>query len=911
MQKYIVYFAVTLLAAGLVFASGMIKQNPEFIAGFRASDDCTAETLSCKIMASVYKDAVDITHGLNRQGVDKADLPIVRIYMDEGAIAKLDAKRKSVLDKTRPIHISESEDWVKATVLVDSGEAEERSKVSLRLKGDWGDHMNHPSKLSFRIKTRSGGYLLGLKTFSIQHPKARAFEREPMLQNHMRQHGIVAPRYRFVDVRINDYPIGVMALEEHFRKEMLEAQNRRDGPILAFDEDTMWAQWDINYNGANPISNGLKSFSPSRDTPIKDFREARFRRGTIPTNNALRGHALMRDFFRGKIAAREALDFDKFSKYWVLMNVWGGCHAAVWHNRRYYYNPISGLLEPISYDNVPSLRGRALRTELRYCAPADVKAALQDPLFREKVVDFAAQLSAEFQSEEFKASLVQQQAHYDGLLGLEDLGQWPAVYTPELLTERLLLFLRRVNEDQNFLTKTGAAKRPNPENFVASSFFKTQDQYATHMSAFYIPSGIDKGRLVMRNLTPHPLEVRDLYFRGKRKRKASVPFEVVSFPSVLESISANSQDIEIADELIAGKDTLTIEYLYRGEVFEHTVSLQFENYDSGFSDTPIRALQAVLGNGQVNHQTKEIMVRAGTYDFRESISLPYGWRTTIMPGAVLNFHNGSLFKLQGRLMIQGTADNPVIMNVNTNLTFRDIGAWGGLLVSKSPERSSVKHLVLNGTGEDNLANRQGFYGMTGCLSFFESDVTITDSEFHDAQCEDALNIVKSDFILDGIVISKARADAFDSDFSTGLIKRSKFLNIGNDGIDVSGTKLELDRVTAEGIGDKAVSVGEKSELYASGVDVDGAVLGIASKDLSDALVENSTFDHISGTALITYIKKAEYGASSIECRACRFGEAAAITGRQDGTRIIVNGSEDRRGYLSEQQVSDAGLAEAG
>ena len=190
------------------------------------------------------------------------------------------------------------------------------------------------------------------------------------------------------------------------------------------------------------------NFIAYRDAAIKDYRAARYARGTIPTNNALRGQALMRDFYRGRIPAREAVDFDKLAKYWVLTNVWGGCHGTAWHNRRYYYSPISGLLEPVSYDNVPAFA----KAEFRYCVPEDVKAALKDPLFREKVVIFASELNEEFQSDMFRESLADQQAYYDNLLELEDFAGRRAVYTPEFLTENLVLFLGKLDKGRQHWT---------------------------------------------------------------------------------------------------------------------------------------------------------------------------------------------------------------------------------------------------------------------------------------------------------------------------------------------------------------------------------------------------------------------------------------------------------------------------
>ena len=401
MKKIISAFLIVLMAASLLLISAGLKGKGDGIVGYVEKFDaaCGGAPLICDASASVLKELHNSGAGIKRAALSKDELPVVRIYMDDGSVEKLDAKRKSVLSKLRPIHIAENDDWVKATIVVEYADKKERSKVSLRLKGDWGDHLEHPKKLSFRIKTRSGGYLFGMKSFSIQHPTTRNYGREPLLLDHMRQNDILAPRYSFTDVYINDFPVGVMAMEEHFRKEMIEAQNRRDGPLLAINEDPVWEQWNINYNSVPAAGDGGFNFIGVRDSMVKDFNKSKFERGTIPTNNSIRGHALLRDFLDGKVSSREAFDYEKLSRHWILINIWGGCHSAVWHNRRFYFNPISGLLEPLSFDNIPSPEA------FKVCSGFDVKAALNDPQFLTQLNISAEAIYEQLSSDAFYETL--------------------------------------------------------------------------------------------------------------------------------------------------------------------------------------------------------------------------------------------------------------------------------------------------------------------------------------------------------------------------------------------------------------------------------------------------------------------------------------------------------------------------
>ena len=70
-------------------------------------------------LRTIRKDIAVFRYEIRRSSIDKNDLPVVRIYMSDGAVAKLNEKRNAVLAKERPIHISDRKDWVRARVIVE------------------------------------------------------------------------------------------------------------------------------------------------------------------------------------------------------------------------------------------------------------------------------------------------------------------------------------------------------------------------------------------------------------------------------------------------------------------------------------------------------------------------------------------------------------------------------------------------------------------------------------------------------------------------------------------------------------------------------------------------------------------------------------------------------------------------
>ncbi|MGY8927818.1 MAG: CotH kinase family protein, partial [Flavobacteriales bacterium] len=80
----------------------------------------------------------------------------------------------------------------------------------------------------------------GLKSFSIQNPNTRSFMSEWFAHKLFEKEDVLTTKYIFVPVIINGQKMGVYALEEHFDKQLLEARNRREAPIVKFDEEGVW-----------------------------------------------------------------------------------------------------------------------------------------------------------------------------------------------------------------------------------------------------------------------------------------------------------------------------------------------------------------------------------------------------------------------------------------------------------------------------------------------------------------------------------------------------------------------------------------------------------------------------------------------------------------------------------------------
>jgi hypothetical protein len=220
------------------------------------------------------------------------------------------------------------------------------------------------------------------------------------------------------------------------------------------------------------------------------------------------------------------------------------------------------------------------------------------------------------------------------------------------------------------------------------------------------------------------------------------------------------------------------------------------------------------------------------------------------------------------------------------------------------EQSAMLHTIVRDTHGVAL----GDWNLTGGVNFYASSVTIEDSQFVGSHGEDALNIIHSEFEILGMEISETASDAFDADFSTGWVDNSRFSNIGTagggDAIDVSGSEIIVRNTILQDVSDKALSVGERSEMSVTNVTIANVGTGAAAKDGSTLTIKDSTIRAASFAALTAYIKKPEYGPATITADNVTIEATETAALAQTGNQITVDGEA-----VAEQDVDVDALYE--
>jgi hypothetical protein len=159
---------------------------------------------------------------------------------------------------------------------------------------------------------------------------------------------------------------------------------------------------------------------------------------------------------------------------------------------------------------------------------------------------------------------------------------------------------------------------------------------------------------------------------------------------------------------------------------------------------------------------------------------------------------------------------------------------------------------------DKDSKKEGLnsFNITNCFTIYNSHFKSTKLKASNAFCEDAINIVNSNGLIEEMHISNTTADAFDGDFSNLTIKNIFTENAGNDCLDVSSGNYVIQKAILHNCKDKGVSVGEYSSADLSNFFINKSEIGVASKDSSTTYINNINISDTK-SCLAAYKKKQE------------------------------------------------------
>ncbi len=749
----------------------------------------------------------------------------INITISEKGLKKIKNKRSDALSKG--VLISKDDDLINGTVRINN---EDDQKVELRLKGDWTDHLKHENKWSYRLIMKGETTFKGMRKFSIQHPIVRNYLWEWLFNKTVKDNGIIGLRYTYSDVVLNikdttttKIPMGIMAIEESFDKILIENNKKREGILLAFDESLLWKDRERQRILGLENQAQSKELHTPKNAQIKVFNQNKVLSDPKLLKQFNTAKDLLEGLRDGHYTISEVFDVELLSTYVALSNLFGGSHGIIWHNLRIYYNPITNKLEPVSFD---SNSGRRIDKLYQY------PMSSEDTLFQEKVLEKLALVS----STEFINNLITN--HVDEFKSLKTslFSEFNKDIDLDILTHNSNFIKKKINPAVLItadLLSYNEKKMQLEINNVSGQ--PVTIEYLTDVEGRVLSSNTPS--ITIKEKTKHIIDFElSKYFINafvsKKNKKG-----VFNYPKDVQKLRISHH--------IAGvnlKRKALIKPYGKNQKLEQSVALYKKSQLSNYQD-----FDFITQTSET-----ELLFKTGSYILSKNLVIPKDFRITIEPGFSLDIKNNASILSYASISSKGTQEMPIKFHSSDS-------TGGGIFITNATEKSIVDYTYF-----ENLSNPNSTaWSVSGAVNFHESEVAITNAIFANNRCEDALNIIRSEFTLTDTLFENTKSDSFDGDFVTGNIERCTFINSGNDSIDVSGSELNLKDIVVTNPSDKAISAGENSAITGENIKISGGEIGVVSKDLSTVNLDKlSIIDTRLG--LSAFQKKTEYGVAQIQ-----------------------------------------------
>ena len=721
------------------------------------------------------------------------------------------------------INLPGPDDYVPARIRHDG----ETLQARMRLKGIYPDHWNDDRKWSYQIKLKGDRTLFGMDRFSIQHPKNRDYIYEWLFLRALEDEGLIALRFRFVDVVINGEDYGIYSLVEHFGRRVLENNHRRVGPIIGFNKDLMLAEYARRNREGVGAYNTKGAFLAAY---IDGIQTRGIEEGSPEEELYLKATTLLEAFRTRRLAASQVFDVEKMARALALKALFAA-REFDWRDLKFYYDPIASRLEPIVAEvhssPHPRIPGWWLNDGDREFRESFTRLLFADEdLFRAYLTELSRMTEPPYLEALFKRH---QSELVENLTILAT--EFPKYeFTPETLMS-IQKQVRAILNPQNALH---AYYSHRDERGVILELGNIQ-----HLPLEIVAVETADGR----RLSPEEPTV----LAGKRAVEL-VDYDAVAF-AVPEGMGRLDRNLSLVFRVLGSEEER------RTRVFPWPhLREDFLEKDPIRSATDLREVEFL----DVNEDLKEIRLLPGRAVLRHALTIPPGYTVRAFGGTELLLAEEGLILSYSPFRFEGSPDEPIRIEA-------DGGPGQGIVLLKTAEESVFKYVSFRGLA---APSRSG-WSLTGALTFYEADVRFEGCTFESNQTgDDLVNIVRSRFSITDSRFVDSRADALDVDFSEGQIERTLFARSGNDAIDTSGSRVRIRDVAIHGAGDKGLSFGEESRIEAERVLIRGARLGIASKDRSTARLMDVEITQ-SGTGVAVYQKKPQFGPAQLTLHGLR------------------------------------------
>ncbi|MFC2030357.1 CotH kinase family protein [Chloroflexota bacterium] len=788
--------------------------------------------------------------------VESQALPALHLELEDKAYQALAAYREAAF---REGSIApDARDWVEARFRFGS----ESVPAHLRLAGDSAAHWRQ-EKWSYQARTQGDGTVMGMRQFSLQSPATVGLLNGWLYGKAMRREGILAPRFTFVRLIMNDADWGVYALVEGLSEEMLEAQGRGGGILARFEREPSGQTanlsdevWDVDPDPVVTSSHELADGDPGLAEQGRTALQ------------------LLRAFQRQQLAPSEVFDAQIMGRYLAHVNLWGARYGLELRNQHYYFDPSTLWIEPIASDGHPLSGEDAARFDLaQYDDLSIMEAYAQEALvitrpeyleglqraYGESLDRLRATLLREFDPVDLNPpwiSLAERQAEFSAALRPARpvhayLGsKLPVADDPDGTVDLLVASLAKFPLVVRQVRSGDRAVEVQSDWVPEADVDKLYEQAIP--SLVLRPSAGDAPRYITLQLPTHAIEQLR--------------------PSGSASISGT---LQVVAHVVGVDEWMQV------EVQEDVPSP---------AEAPVTPTQPTIEEALERYPFLEpadepgyLELKPGTWQVEGDLVLPDGIGLLALQPSTLEFDPSAVLFSTGPLVLRGPIDEGIGLVPKED-------HWAGLFVrTAEPERASELHNVeiLATSG----VHRAGWSSKAGA-TFDGSPVALKGCRLSDSVAKTALHIVGTSFELEDTEFDAIFGDAFVGDTVRGSVRQTSFRDVLGTAIDLTDSDAVMEDVRLLRTLGTGIRAGQGSTVVAEGTRAENVAIAIVSTDGSRVEALDTSIAQAWTAGFAAYTTGPEQRPASIVADGVMFqDQLSPVTLVQRGCSVTIDGVE--------------------
>jgi len=718
-------------------------------------------------------------------------------------------------------------------------------KTNIRLKGDRAIHYEVKERSSYRFKLKKNNYYKGMNSFSVQKPRIRNYIWEWIFHEFNYELNSIKLKYEFINLKINGSKKGLYVIEELFSNNLLEKNGRRAGPIFGlnenfstmFDESKLDAYQEKYWN--NELNKEIFLIAKAKILKIKDR--------DLPLN--------------------QIFDIEKWANYFAICDVLGTPHGFLAKSVKMYYNPITGLIEPIPFDghklphfnyhqSVKNIYNQTILSAYDYSQKKDnwlkyfflnKDNTINKLFYLEYLKGLKKVTDKKFLDNFFKKNMSQ----------------------INLINSKIYLD-REFKPDYNSMVKSG----------IGIYFFDKQDIY--HRANFLIDKFAFNKALLNIEDKDHEIQITNLSNENQRSEIIRINCQINIEGKKINRLIKLKKDIKFGNNYLSKKKLGLENSRCKTAVFKDKINNKIYELKIDFSN--LREISKINYNYLKffkNDKNNILTLNQDLVEINDNLYIPNGYKVLISPGQKIILKNNSFIFSKSNWIVDGEINNPVIITGNKNnfggglfINSHEHNIFKNVIISylngadmyssyknrlirtsikKDKSNNYIKNIIEDKDYQNNLNNHRIF----GAINFYETITELDNVTFFNISAEDAINIVSSNFILNKISFLDILSDAIDTDYSNGKIRNIKFENVFNDSLDFSESIVDVSNISANNVGDKVISSGENSIINVNNIVIQNSFIGVANKDGSKTTIINANFKNTT-IPFAAYKKKNAY-----------------------------------------------------